>query len=547
MTASDERRQSDSTPRADVAGGAAFVAALAIIAIIAAFMVGYATRDGMGLSLDSDAYLTAARQLLRGEGFTLEGIPDPQPLTHFPPLYSLLLAGGAKLLAADVLVAARVLNVALFGGTVLMVGLILRRGIGLPRAAALVGAAVVAVSVHLLFIHAMVWSEGLFIFLILLTLGLLGAFLDGHRRSVLIGAVIAASLALLTRYAGAGLVLAGSVTLLLCGVRTRRQRFADATIFGAISCLPMAAWVLRNIQYTGSAANRQLAFHPPDAELMEMAVETIAHWFWPSPRNWLMWTGFGAAVTLLAIAALSARNARAEGRRSRSDGGEAGGAAGALAWFSFSYVLFILTSITLFDAHSPLDGRILAPLFAAAAIGVIAEFARSSLPPGAGALSRVWPKMLAAIACVFIAGQSIRIGLWVQQAPELHLGYGTRMWRDSDLVTFVRTIPADVPVYSNGRAAIHLHTGRVVRPLPGKVNLATRQPHTNFAQRLRALERDLKNRGGYVVFFTDIRHRTVVQDEELREAMSLEAVYSGRDGDVYRWKARSEKRGDKAR
>jgi hypothetical protein len=512
-----------------------FLAVLLALALLAGGLVAYTTRDGVGLSLDSDAYLTAARLLLRGQGFSQETTEAVLPLTHFPPLYSVLLAAIGSLVV-DGLVAARILNIALIAGSVVMVGLILRRAIGVSRVASLVGAAAMALSVHLVFAHAMAWTEGLFIFLTLVTLWLLGRFIDRPHRGLLMLAAAVAAAALLTRYAGAALVLACGAALLLCGRRRWKPRIIDLAVFGSLSCLPMVAWIVRNILATGTAANRQIAWHPPDGELLELGARTLAQWLWWTPGNPAMWSGFGVVVVVSAIAALSARNARAEGRRGRSAGGQAGGAGPVIACFAVLYVLFILTSLTFFDAHSPLDERILSPLFVTALICVVAELSRARPAPATGLLARKWSTVLAGLAIVYLGGQAYRVAIWSNQAPQMHLGYGMSVWRESDLIAFVRTIPSDLPIYSNGRAVIHLHTGRVVKPVPGKVDLSTRKQHDNIAPRLKAIERDLLVNEGYLIYFRSIRHRTLFQEEELRALLNLRHVYAGQDGNVYRWK-----------
>lgn len=513
---------------------AAFAGSLLILASLAAGLTLCATRDGIGLSTDSDAYLTAARTLAHGQGISEEGPEGYKPLTHFPPLYPMIIAGISALGIAPG-TAARAMNVATAMGSVLMAGWILRRGIGVSHRAALVGAATLAVSVHLVSVNSMVWTEGLFILLTLVTLALLGRFLDERRRAVLIAAALATGLAMMTRYAGAAVLIAGLVLLLGCGVRARRRRLIDAMIFTCIAAAPMVAWAVRNTLLAGSVANRRIGWHPPDEGSLAVGANAVAQWVWPTESRDIFWPALAAAVGVIALAALSARNARAEGRQSRAHGGEAGGAAAALAWFAAIYAAFIVTSITLFDAATPLDRRILSPLFAATALAVVAELSRSRLPAHAGTWARRWPVVLKVAASVYLGIQLVLVSRWVAQAPQGHLGFGTRAWRQSELIAYARSIPATQPIYSNGRAPIHLHTGRITRPVPTTMDPATRQEQTNLAQRLNVIERDLKA-GGYLLFFTTIRHPAILQDEDLERLLRLRRVQTFADGHVYQWR-----------
>src|SRR5687767_6838270 len=70
------------------------------------------SRWGLGLSPDSVVYIGAARSLLAGHGFSLPSESALfSPITHYPPLYSSLLAV-TGVVAADLLKGAICLNVA---------------------------------------------------------------------------------------------------------------------------------------------------------------------------------------------------------------------------------------------------------------------------------------------------------------------------------------------------------------------------------------------------------------------------------------------------
>ena len=77
-----------------VRGRSSFWIWLLVIASASATMALFATREGVGLSPDSDTYLAMAGHLRSGRGFerVLDNPQsDSQPLTHYPPLYPLIL------------------------------------------------------------------------------------------------------------------------------------------------------------------------------------------------------------------------------------------------------------------------------------------------------------------------------------------------------------------------------------------------------------------------------------------------------------------------
>ena len=145
---------------------------LAILALIGIVILSLITRWGIGISPDSTIYIGSARNLLNGHGLSvMSGDGQAIPLTHYPPLFPILLSilGKSGIVLPEV---ARWLNVCLFGANILLVGLVINRythgSIWVPA----FGSFLMLTSVHMLHIHAMAWSEPMFIFF-----GILGLFL----------------------------------------------------------------------------------------------------------------------------------------------------------------------------------------------------------------------------------------------------------------------------------------------------------------------------------------------------------------------------------
>ena len=99
-----------------------------------------ATAKGLYVSPDAVFYVGTARNWMDGRGFTPpSGLP---PVEHFPPLFTVLLAG----LGLDPLSAARVVNAVAFAGIVLLVGLVVRARTGSVPAA--LAASVLTLAAH---------------------------------------------------------------------------------------------------------------------------------------------------------------------------------------------------------------------------------------------------------------------------------------------------------------------------------------------------------------------------------------------------------------
>lgn len=211
-----------------------------VVAVVAAALVAFAIRRNPLLSPDSVTYLSAADRLRGGHGlvdFTGE------PLTHFPPVFPLLLApGGRSLLWASIvgIVVAAVVAVLLYD--------LLASRVRQPIA--LVATLVYACSQATMYFETTVWSETPYLVFALAMLGVLGRGTVTMRRCAVAG--LLAGLGFLTRYVGAGLVVAGLVIVLATafesGGRSARRR---AVAFLAPPGILAAGWVLRNLLTTG--------------------------------------------------------------------------------------------------------------------------------------------------------------------------------------------------------------------------------------------------------------------------------------------------------
>ena len=217
------------------------VALLSGLAGVATFL---ATRHGPVLSPDSVTYLSAARNLVAGHGYTdFTG----HAVTTFPPGYSVLLAIG-RWAGLSLLMAARVLNSGLFMLVVGLTWLVLRRHTR-SRVVCIGATAFVAASQTMLNLSDHAWSEPAFCVLILVfTLLLEDAITRWRTRSwpvALAGVVVGC--AFLVRYAATILLVVGVVTLIISHRRdgTRAVATRVAVFIATASLLPLI-WIARN-------------------------------------------------------------------------------------------------------------------------------------------------------------------------------------------------------------------------------------------------------------------------------------------------------------
>jgi hypothetical protein len=457
-----------------------------------------ATENGPGLREDSYSYVTAADSLAAGTGLgRWAGDGTFRPLLHFPPLFPSVLAL-FKLGGLEVLSAVRWFHAVLFGLTALLAGIITKRLSGSVPLSALSSGLVLA-SPSLIEAHSWLHSEPLYLFLMSLTLLALGEGLSRPHRSYypwLAGGV--AALALLDRFAGISLVFAGCVLFLVQGGADRRGGVRKALVFLGVAVLPTAVFAIGNYLAYGNALDRPApAWHPPPLDSWAEGASAVLGWVFPQrivllvPLPAMLLLGLGALVLVGVV--MSALHGHLRGGQTPS-AVERGRWVLLLAFVFTSYLAVLLVTILFFDRLTPLNDRILSPLYLAALPAVVAGaselWARQRRPPVRGLI----------LGLIILAGltQAYRGFGSVQSMRLTGLGLSSVDWRRSPTIAHVRSLPA-VPLYSNNLPALYFLANRNAMFVPSSWNAASDQPRSDYQADLARMRSDLQCRGALLV------------------------------------------------
>jgi len=258
----------------------------------------YATRTtGLGISPDSANYLCAAKTINLGLGFvSFTG----KPMTSWPPLFPSILAF-FQWLGVSPLDAARVLNALVWSSTAVLAGVWVASVARSLPLAVLVNLAI-ALSPNLLSYSTMLWSESLFILLIMSALFMLVRFLTVPSSVNLVLASVLAGAATQQRYAGGIAVVVG----VFCILFLRRDRgffprVASAFVYGFIASVPTILWLARNYYVSGTLTGERF---PPAfglGEILRESLSTVGIMFLP----WRLLGYAAVAGTLVLLAVLA--------------------------------------------------------------------------------------------------------------------------------------------------------------------------------------------------------------------------------------------------
>jgi len=499
--------------------------ALAGISLIGATVLMLSTQWGAGLSPDSVTYIGAARSLLAGHGLSVPTYSGGfSPLTQFPPLFSALLSVVGST-GIDPLEGARWLNAIFFAANIALVGLIVYSSTG-SIFLSLLGSVLMVVSFPMAQAHSMAWSEPVFIFFGFLGLFLLALYMGTARFWILAASSFAIALCLLARYAGAAFIAAGVLGLLLLSQNTGKKKWWDAVVFFLISSAPMLGWVIRNTIVAGTAAGREIAFHPITSQHLKAATDTFSTWLLPpsvpSPLRWL-----GLIIVAIILMSIFHWIRR---QKKQSEPWRITGLSPLLGVFILCYAMLLLVSISLLDAHTPLDNRILSPVYVAIVVLGL------SLSRYAGNLSR--PRAATTfliIVCVFFSfSQITQTVSWLSLSYRSGIGYANRRWKESGLIKHIGGLDPARAVFTNASDVIYIHTGRSASMIPAKINPGTRQLNGNYPTELIRMGDKLRNSNGVVCYFSGIRWRWyLAPEDELRDKLSLRLLVREKDGSIY--------------
>ncbi len=478
---------------------------LGIIALAGTFLVLYATPQGLGLFDDSIAYIAGARSLLAGQGYRAAWLASNKFVTHFPPGFSAVLAL-VGLSGLDPLRGTRFVNSLLFGGNIFLFGLLAWR-MTRSKITSVAAAFLLLINPALFYIHTTAMSEPLYLFLTLAAFLAFAQYLEGGSKHPLVFLTLAALLsasAYLVRYAGLALCAALFVALIILHDAWKKRLIRAAAYL--IGFIPLAlAWALRNRLLTDNTTNRALLFHPVSESNWRLAISNFSAFLLPVDewqKTLSQIPNFFPIVISVLIFVLFVSTFSKSWKKffhPASQSPEILSFVGAL--YFFAYFASIVASMTLFDASTKFQIRILAPMYLSLltlAVYVIYHFFQSVKNPFR---FLIYPIVLCAFA----------FSLYGLNATVVHLrkggqGYASFQWFDSDAIQFLRGLPAETRIYSNEVAAVYLYTGRGGYVLPDLLDPVTNLPRGRFDEGVAALQKDVLSGGAALALF-DIAQR----------------------------------------
>jgi 4-amino-4-deoxy-L-arabinose transferase-like glycosyltransferase len=477
---------------------ASFIA-VCLIALTGVVLILRATPNGLGLSDDSIAYIAGARSMADGKGYREAWLASNQPVTHFPPAFSSVLAFFGRF-GVDPLRAARWVNALLFGLNAVLLGILGWR-MTPSLTAGVVLAALFVFNGEMFSVHAMAMSEPLFIFLSLLAFWMFDLYFERHHHWLwMIACGTFVGMAYLTRYAGLALAATFIVALLILHT-TWKKRLTSIGIL-LVSMLPwMLGWSLRNRLVAGNVTNRAFAWHPLTSENVEPGLRVFSDFFIPiEPLRRVLFREPGVIEGMIVLvlggllvwAIVTARRYLSQPQQERTGKEAREVLSFTTALFIFAYLASIVASMLMFDAATKFKLRILAPVLVSMLILLVVF--------GIWLLSRRRDVVVALTLLILglsIYKQSVTFNTWAKS----EMGYASFQWYDSKAMDYLSALPENVMIYTNEPGAVYLYTGRGCYVLPDRFDSATAITRTNFEKGVTVMQADIQKGKAVLALF----------------------------------------------
>lgn len=432
---------------------------------------------GAGLLPDSVTYLSAARNIIAGNGIVVTNPSgEVTSLLRFPPAYPLLLSL-AGLFGKDPLVLAPLFNVLIFA---LMSSVLfeLFYEVSGKYLTSLLLPLVGILFLPFLEINSSLLSEPLFLLLLSIAIYQLNLCLSADKDALML--FLLCSLLFLTRYAGISFFFIFLAILLHYG-NNRLSTLRSASLGG----LPIIIFVVSQFLLHGSLGDRQLTLHLPSIAKLSQGLSTFSGWIVPGGI-----TPLSLAIFLGLLLLILWRFWRSEIQDVEK------AFVSALILSSIFYVLFLIASLSFVDLTTPLDNRTLGPvaLLLFVATGHALQLVNSN-------------KLVYLTLAIFVFAQSGPSLSFMQYRYENGYGYTSPRWETSETLDYVTQIPGNVRIVSNAPDVIHLMRGRIAYKLPAKFDAKSRLLRNDFLKELEQVSSEVRKGKALILYFDQVDWR----------------------------------------
>jgi hypothetical protein len=316
-------------------------------------------------------------------------------------------------------------------------------------------------------------------------------------------------------------------TLFLFGDRPLKQKIRDIFLVTTVASLPLAAWLIRNIVIADTATDRIFAVHLFSLDHTKQLINALYELVLPiSISGWARALHFGAAAALILVSLplLYRRNSTTHNLNTVRIVLPA-----LCIEFFLTYIVFLVVSISFFDAATPLDARILMlPFLVIIIAGISLAWSLSSALESRS----VWY----GFSLFVFFSVTVNLVPAVYETLDIHTngrGLVSQRWRNSDTIASVMSLAKNMRIYSNTPDSIQFLTGRRAVSIPASVDPITLKPNHDYEEQLQVMCREVRDGHAFVVYLNvaGLWYLPLLQELERKCVMAVFSILD--DGVIY--------------
>lgn len=461
----------------------------------------------LGFTPDSIAYLEVANNIEAGNGITnING----QIVKHWPPLYSLLLALISKITTTGVIYAGVILQMILFYVFILINSLLLRELKVSFKLIIFSGILLIVSQLSINFIYFL--SEGLFLVLLLASFFFFIKWINTKKSIYLFTTAIFCGLFFLTRYAGIAFI--GGFLFFILFIQKGKLifRLKNIFLFLGLMVFVISPWLLYQIAFDENTGGRKLAIHIiPFSKILDFFI-TVSYWFLGSTLAIFLFIG------LLVIYVFNIKNSKFQFQDFLIKIYKNYQKVVLLSvLFILIYPFFLIVSISFYDSYTPMDNRILSPLFPIALLLII--FFLQTLKEHRQIL------LLTSTMLFLFLSFSSSVFSTYRNHYKNGGGYSKRTWVTSKTIEYLKKDNSNMTTYTNGIEITKLHAQKDLCLLP-------RLSKDLLIEKMKI---EVCAGEAQIVYLDEVNWRNyLLSEKELRELFEFENFVRFEDGFIIR-------------
>jgi hypothetical protein len=176
-----------------------------------------------------------------------------------------------------------------------------------------------------------------------------------------------------------------------------------------------------------------------------------------------------------------------------------------------------------------LDQRILLPVFLCMIL-IFLLIAKKTLC----VFNKTVKIVLYSFVAVFLLAQLNNLKQILPNYINYGIGYSSIIWTQSKTIDYIKNLPGQPVIYSNGPDIINLFLDRASLMIPNRVNPVDRLDNRDFSEQFQAMVENIKSKNGYLVYFVYVDWRWYLPPLPMvAELLPEFNIYQTEDGFIF--------------